>query len=168
LSEVMIPAADVASPPQGWQWWLLRALAGLAFGFGCNGALQACWIALLVVVHGSLDSALNEVRPSPTVHAAAAAYFASSPASFLGALIAPLVLGASTQRRRAVVASSIAGAALATFAAVAFGAFAGWLSWQVAPQSMMFVWIALGFGVLAGTGGGWLGGRRAMSNRFTV
>jgi hypothetical protein len=151
-------ATDAPSSPRRWHWWLPRALAGVAFGFGCNGAVQACWVGLLVAVYGSLDTAFNDMRPTAAMQVGFAAYFASLPASFLGGLIAPLVLSASTQRRRAIMLSSVCGAVLATVAAVVLGASAAWLVWQVAPRSMVFVWIALCLGVTAGIGGGWLGG----------
>jgi hypothetical protein len=64
----------------------VRSLAGLAFGLGCNGAVQACWLLLLVMLYGSLDIALREMKPSAAMQLGAAAYFASLPASFLGGL----------------------------------------------------------------------------------
>jgi hypothetical protein len=77
-----------------------------------------------------------------------------------GSGVPPLVLGPRA-RRREIVLRSVGGAAVATAAAVVLGAFAGWLSWEVAPRSLVFVWIALGLGVPAGIGGGWLASRIA-------
>src|SRR5262245_36203623 len=125
MKDLTVPATE--RPIRHRHWWLLRLLAGIAFGFGCNGAVQFCWLGLLVVVYGSLDSALRDMRPTATMQPAFAAYFASLPASFLAGLLAPLVLGQGARSRRAIVLSAVVGAALATVTALVLGALAGWL-----------------------------------------
>ena len=154
MQEITIHAADVASPPRRWRFWLLRTLAALAFAFALSAVVEACWIGLLVALYGDLDTALKDVRPTPITAGGSAAFFASALAAFLGAFIAPLVLGSCTQRRRAVVLSSVHGAVLAVLPAILLAALAGSLSWVVAPGTMTFAWIGLALGVLAGIGGG--------------
>ncbi len=113
---------------------------------------------LLVAVYGSLDTALKEMRPSAATELGWAAFFASCPASFVGAFLAPLVLGTVTRQRLAVVLSSVAGAAVATALAVVFGGLAGWFCWHAVPRSMAFAWVAFALSVPAGIGGGLIGG----------
>lgn len=148
----------VETTPSSWRWWLSRALAGIAFGFASNGVVLVCELGLLIVGYGSLDAALKEMRPSQTSHAGFAAFFAASPASFLGAFIAPFALGRGSWRRLNIVLSSVLGAVLATIPAAALGSLAGWMSWQNPLRWEGFIWIALALGTAAGICGGWIGG----------
>jgi hypothetical protein len=137
---------------------LERALAGLAFGFGCAGVVQFCWLGLQTVVYGSLNAALAGMKPAADTQLAVGGYLAASVASFFGGLLAPLVLGNAPQTRRAILLSSAIGGALATYLAVLFGGLSGWVCWQVAPHSITFAWLALLLGAAAGIVGGWVGG----------
>jgi hypothetical protein len=136
----------------------VRILAALAFAIAINAVVQASWIGLLVTIYGSLDTALRDLRPSLISAGGSAAYFASGLAGFLGAFIAPLVLGSYTQSRRAVVLSSVVGAVLGVVPAILLAALAGSLSWVVAPATMMFAWIGFALGVPTGIGGGAISG----------
>jgi hypothetical protein len=151
--ELAMQAPDSANPPLRWRFWLLRTLAALAFAFAASALVEAGWIGLLVAAYGGFDTALKDLRTTTITAGGSAAFFASAIAAFMGAFIAPLVLGRCTQRRRTVVLSSVVGAVLATLPALT-----GSLSWVVAPGTMMFAWIGLALGVVAGICGGAMAG----------
>jgi hypothetical protein len=165
----------VPAPPARLSWPLTigRFFLALMLGYGGCVATQLAWIGLLVLIYGSLDEALNKIRPSALTFAVTIICYSTITSSFFGGFIGIVALGRLPAQRLTVLTSFALGTMIAVAAGIAivfplalaverFGDLRG------VDNLLVFAIAALIFGAVTGVVGGWLAARLAARRERNV
>jgi hypothetical protein len=137
---------------------LIRLFCGIAIGWVLVSLLLVAWLAIGSIHYGDADTALHRFPREGFSEIIVGTMSAGGAGCWVGALIAPVVLGASRFKYAVVNASVVGGAGAALIAS-----FAGfWVAEAIHVESPKSLWVLVVptiNGILFGIAIGWKSGR---------